>query len=66
MQEAPLIPLDVQVREVAEAVLEIELEGVRVDGGGCRLCQEIKAVTYHNVKILETEHGIEATVVLDV
>jgi SHS2 domain-containing protein len=31
-----------------------------------KLQKHIKAVTYHNLKIIETDKGLEATVVFDV
>jgi SHS2 domain-containing protein len=66
MQDEDRVPLDVRVRRLNDAVLEIDLEGVRADGESCRRCQEIKAVTYHNLEIQETPEGLETVVVLDV
>ena len=31
-----------------------------------QLAKEIKAVTYHNLRVIETERGLEATIVFDV
>lgn len=41
---------------------EILLTGVRIKPARI----EIKAVTYHNLKVLTTEHGLETTIVFDV
>jgi SHS2 domain-containing protein len=66
MQDEDRVPLDVHVRSIQDAVLEIDLDGVRADGRSCRRCEEIKAVTYHNLEIQETSEGLETVVVLDV
>jgi SHS2 domain-containing protein len=66
MQEGDRVPLEVTVRELEEAVLELDLEGVSAEGSTCRRTQEIKAVTYHDIRIRETSAGLETTVVLDV
>jgi SHS2 domain-containing protein len=55
---------DALVQGLSEA--QIELEGVRADGRRLRRSLEIKAVTYHNLEIRETEDGLETVVVLDV
>jgi SHS2 domain-containing protein len=66
MQEGDRVPLQVRVSEPREANLEVQLEGVSTGGPGCRRAQEIKAVTYHDLRIRETSEGLETTVVLDV
>jgi SHS2 domain-containing protein len=66
MQDEDRVPLEVRVRTLEDAVVEIELEGVRAEEPACRRCQEIKAVTYHNLEIRETPEGLETVVVLDV
>ena len=66
MQEGDRVPLEVTVQEPELAVLEVHLEGVSARGPTCRRSQEIKAVTYHALRIRETSTGVETTVVLDV
>ena len=47
-------------------VTPTHLQAVMHGGHASRLKKHIKAVTYHNLKIVETKKGVEATVVLDV
>jgi SHS2 domain-containing protein len=48
--------------QVAPTHLQAVVRGGRVSD----LQKHIKAVTYHNLEIVETDHGLEATVVFDV
>ncbi len=48
------------------AVTANHLQGVVTGGYAKELQKHIKAVTYHNLEIVETENGLEATVVFDV
>lgn len=43
-----------------------QLQGTVRGGRALELLKHIKAVTYHNLEIIETEDGLEATVVFDV
>ena len=45
-----------------EERLTVEAEGAPIE----TLAKEIKAVTYHNLAVRETERGLEATIVFDV
>lgn len=47
-------------------VTPTHLQAVIHGGHASRLKKQIKAVTYHNLEIVETEKGLEATVVFDV
>jgi len=61
-QEQENLAFDQFESQVDGQRLKVEMEGgeiVAVD-------KAIKAVTYHNLKIEETEHGLEATLVFDV
>jgi SHS2 domain-containing protein len=49
-------------RQVTPFSLQVDVQGGRVPG----LEKHIKAVTYHDLKIVETGSGLEATVVFDV
>ena len=51
-----------EFNRVTDSRLIVDAEGIRVPA----LKTVIKAVTYHNLEIVETERGLEATVVLDV
>jgi len=51
-----------ELREVTQAHLEAMVRGGRAPG----LQKYIKAVTYHDLKIIEREDGLETTVVFDV
>ncbi len=42
--------------------LTVEVEGAPIE----KLTKEIKAVTYHNLVVRETDRGLEATIVFDV
>ncbi len=42
--------------------LTVEAEGAPIES----IAKEIKAVTYHNLAVCETERGLEATIVFDV
>jgi SHS2 domain-containing protein len=54
--------IDFKFERVTDRRLNVLAEGVRVPA----LKTVIKAVTYHDLEIVETERGLEATVVLDV
>jgi SHS2 domain-containing protein len=66
MQEGELFPTGVRARVAEGPEVEIEIEGVRADGGGVRRVEEIKAVTYHGVAIERAGDGVETDVVFDV
>jgi len=51
-----------EFNRVTDSRLIVDAEGIRV----LALKTVIKAVTYHDLEIIETERGLEATVVLDV
>lgn len=49
--------------------IKLEADTMQVQLGGAPLAsqsKEIKAVTYHNLAILETDRGLEVTIVFDV
>jgi SHS2 domain-containing protein len=47
---------------LTEGRLQATVSGQPID----QLAKEIKAVTYHNLRVLETERGLAATIVFDV
>ncbi len=47
---------------IAENRLQASVRGQPID----HLAKEIKAVTYHNLRVIQTERGLEATLVFDV
>jgi SHS2 domain-containing protein len=49
-----------------QEVSSTHLEAVSRGGQAPELTKHIKAVTYHNLDIVETENGLETTVVFDV
>ena len=51
-----------RIREVTATHLQAKIFGGKVSG----LEKHIKAVTYHNLKIIKTARGLEATIVFDV
>jgi protein archease len=57
-----LVFREYDLTEVSPTHLRATLRGGRVPG----LQKHIKAVTYHNLKILATENGLETTIVFDV
>jgi SHS2 domain-containing protein len=63
IQEDGIDPLEVRVAVQDDTEAELRLRGVRAPDAR-RL--EIKAVTYHDVSVRETEEGLETTLVLDV
>lgn len=48
--------------QVAGTRLQVEMKGAQI----LSVDKAIKAVTYHNLKILETDQGLETTIVFDV
>lgn len=60
-----LLTVKVWVRELSDTVIKAELGLVSLSAIG-GLKQEIKAVTYHGLEIIETGAGLEATIVFDV
>ena len=65
MQSGALFPTSIQV-EARGDELRIALRGPAVDGAGLRQEEEIKAVTYHDVRIREVDGSLETLVILDV
>jgi SHS2 domain-containing protein len=57
-----LVFREYDLAEVSSTHLRASLRGGRVPG----LQKHIKAVTYHNLKIVATEGGLETTIVFDV
>jgi SHS2 domain-containing protein len=51
-----------ELQKVTPMLLQATIRG----GHAPALTKHIKAVTYHNLEIIETENGLEATVVFDV
>ena len=51
-----------EIKSVTPTHVRAKLFGGKVN----KLQKHIKAVTYHNLKIIETDQGLEATVVFDV
>ena len=66
MDEGDRFPLEVRARELGPTELELSLEGTPADGDRCRRSEEVKAVTYHDLAVRETEEGLTTVVVLDV
>ena len=54
------------VREAAPQRVKVLLRGETFDSGRHRMKAEIKAVTYHQASVCETEEGFVARVVFDV
>lgn len=61
-EDEGLIFTEISLSEVTDTHLKATLRGGRV----AELLKHIKAVTYHNLEIVKTEHGLAATVVFDV
>ncbi len=57
-----LIFSSLELPEVSSTALSARVKGDRVQ----EMQKHIKAVTYHNLAITETERGLETTVILDV
>ena len=47
-------------------VLQVEIEGEKFDLNSSKLLREIKAATYHNLKVKETDTGYVGEVIFDV
>jgi SHS2 domain-containing protein len=62
MEDEAFIPSCVSVQSVEENTLRAEVTG----GAGGTLSRHIKAVTYHDLSIQQTEGGFQATIVFDV
>ena len=61
-QEQENLAFDVFELEVKSKRLKVEMEGAPIES----MDKAIKAVTYHNLKINETNQGFETTIVFDV
>jgi SHS2 domain-containing protein len=61
-QEQESLAFDTFELQVEEPGLNVEMEGAPI----ASVDKAIKAVTYHNLKILETAEGFETTIVFDV
>ena len=66
LQSRGLCPQHVEVEVGAGLRAQIRLDGARADGRQLRVVDEIKAVTYHAVRIEEQDGMLETLVVLDV
>jgi len=66
LQSGALYPQEIRAHTTPAHEIEIELEGVRVDGVHVRQVDEIKAVTYHQVAITTRDGALETLVVFDV
>lgn len=60
--EEKAVFLKVKFSKILETELEAEIFGPRADG----FDEDIKAVTYHEAKIIKTKDGLEATVIFDI
>lgn len=61
-QEQENLAFDTFHVEVSNKTLKVEMEGAKI----AALDKAIKAVTYHNLKINQTNEGFETTIVFDV
>lgn len=61
-QEQEGLAFDVFELQVAGKRLKVQMEGAQV----LSMDKAIKAVTYHNLRIVETDQGFETTIVFDV
>jgi SHS2 domain-containing protein len=62
LAESEMLVFDhIRIDEISPVRLKASLRGCRASD----LTQNIKAVTYHNLAVLQTENGLEATVVFD-
>ncbi len=61
-EEELLVFREYELSEVTETHLKAKIRGSRAD----ELLKHIKAVTYHELEIVQTKHGLEVTVVFDV
>jgi SHS2 domain-containing protein len=61
-QEQEKLAFDIFKLEVKSKRLKVEMEGAQI----VSLDKAIKAVTYHNLQIKETDQGFETTIVFDV
>lgn len=61
-----LVPVDVDVAMDDEATACLQVHVVPVSEAGDILTGSIKAVTYHNLEVRETDRGLEVEIVFDV
>ena len=61
-EEHENLAFDLFELELGRKRLKVEMEGARI----VSVDKAIKAVTYHNLKIRETDQGFETTIVFDV
>ena len=61
-QEQENLAFDRFKMEVKSKILKVEMEGAEI----VSVDKAIKAVTYHNLQIKETDRGFETTIVFDV
>ena len=60
------IPVSIDAVQVDGGRARLRVGVVGLDAGRHSLMQEIKAVTYHGLEVVETEQGLTVTVVFDV
>lgn len=57
---------DAHITRLSGGELDASLEGERVDGSKHRLKMDVKAITYHQLKVEETAEGFIVRVFLDI
>lgn len=62
IQDRKLAPLDMEILKMSNEAIEARVIG----GRPCYYEREIKAITYHELKIQQTEAGFETTIIFDV
>ncbi|UCF34559.1 MAG: archease [Phycisphaerales bacterium] len=60
------IVTSVSALELGDEKLKASVQTERLDKARSRLHHEIKAVTYHELDLRETEEGFEATIIVDI
>jgi len=61
-----LLAADCEITEISEARLAATVRGESLDPSRHVLIGHVKAATYHQLRIAQTQHGWEARVVVDV
>lgn len=64
--EEKVLYSDFSIEELTETRIKARVKGAKIDPSSPRMQKEIKAATYHDLKIGKTGKGFEVTVVFDI
>ncbi|MDD5006187.1 MAG: archease [Candidatus Omnitrophica bacterium] len=59
------IPKEFKINKISDKELNAEVHGENLDSAKHKILSEVKAATYHELEIKETQDGLEARIIFD-